>query len=99
MATTYKIQLTFQNPYIAQRNGGDKTISTGLTLKEAQTELLDLYNRKYDGERPYAMNWGLAVIQSRPYIFGARPTWEDGTRTFDWDSRAYSIEPEEDEEF
>ena len=99
MATTYKIQLTFQNPYIAQRNGGNATLSTGLSLKEAPTELLNLYNEKYEIERPHASNWGLAVIQSKPYCFGARPTWSDGTRCFDWDSRTYSIELEEDGDF
>ena len=99
MASTYKITLTFQNPYIGQRNGGNATLSTGLTLRQAQKELLDLYNEKYEGERPHAPNWGLAVIQSQPYCFGARPTFSDGTRSFDWDSRSYSIEPEEMEEF
>ena len=92
---TYKIELKYQNPYIGQRNGGNITLATGLSLKQAQKLLLDLYNEKYEGERPYAPNWGLAVIQSQPFCFGARPTFNDGTRVFDWDIRTYSIELEE----
>lgn len=95
--TTYSIKLTYQNPYIGSRNGGNKTLESGLTLKEAYQKLLDLYNDKYSDERPYAPNWGLAVIQSRPYAFGAVPTFSDGTRSFDWDSRVYSIEEENEE--
>lgn len=91
---TYKIELRFQNPYIGSRNGGNKTIESGLTLPESQKKLLDLYNEKYDGERPFALNWGLAVIQSKPFIFGANKSNSDGTRSFDWDSRLYIIEPE-----
>ena len=96
---TYRITLTFQNPYIAKRNGGNSVICDGLTLKDAQKKLLSMYNQKYEGLRPYAPNWGLAVIQSAPYAFGARPTFADDTRSFDWDSRAYAIEIEENEEF
>lgn len=94
---TYSIELKFQNPYISSRNGGDKTLFTGLSLKEAHKKLLDLYNEKYDCERPYAPNWGLAVVQSKPFAFGAVPTFQDGTRSFDWDSRSYSIEIEDEE--
>lgn len=92
--TTYSIKLKFQNPYIGSRNGGNRTLYKGLSLKEAQSRLLSLYNEKYEGERPYARNWGLAVIQSKPYVFGAVSTFGDGTRSFDWDSRSYSIEAE-----
>lgn len=96
--TTYSIELKFQNPYIGSRNGsGNRSLYTGLSLKDAQSKLLAIYNEKYDGERPYARNWGLAVIQSKPFVFGAVPTFKDGTRSFDWDSRSYSIEIEEDE--
>ena len=28
-------------------------------------------------------------------VFGARPTFSDGTRAFDYDGRTYSIEKEE----
>lgn len=95
---TYRIKLVFQNSYIASRNGGNRTLESGLTLKEAYKKLLDLYNEQYSDERPYANNWGLAVIQSRPYVFGASPTFKDGTRSFDVDSRSYIIELEENEE-
>lgn len=100
--TTFKI-IAKTNSYIANRditfNGKSEVIiESGLSLKEAQSKLLDLYNDKYDCERPFAKNWGLAVIQSKPFLFGALPTYHDGTRSFDWDSRMYSIEIEEDEE-
>lgn len=97
MAKTYSIKLKFQNPYIGSRNGGDRTIDDNLSLKQAYKQLLDLYNEKYSNERPYAFNWGIAVMQSRKTIFGATKTFQDGTRSFDWDSRSYSIELEEDE--
>ena len=47
---------------------------------------------------PLQVIGGMAVIQSKPFVFGATPTFGDGTRSFDWDSRSYSIELEEDEE-
>ncbi len=93
---TYCIKLTFQNPYIGSRHGGNATLYTGLPLKEAYKKLLELYNDKYECERPYASNWGLAVIQSKPFAFGAVPTFRDKTRSFDWDSRSYSIEIEDE---
>lgn len=94
--STYSIKLKFDNPYIGSRNGGDKTLCENLTLKSAYAKLLDLYNDKYGNERPYARNWGIAVIQSKPFADGAVPTFKDGTRAFSWDSRIYSIEIEED---
>lgn len=87
------------NQYIANRlsefNGKCRVVKySGLTLKEAQKELIDLYNELYDGERPFARNWGLAVIQSHRFVDGAFPTHSDGTRTFEYDGRRYSIEEE-----
>lgn len=95
---TYKITLTFSNPYIGSRNGGNKTLSTNLTLKEAYKELLDLYNKYYADERGYAHNWGNAVRSSVKYIDGANKTFSDGTRRFEWDSRVFKIEEETEEE-
>lgn len=85
------------NQYLANRlgefNGKCRVVKAGnLTLKIAQKELLDLYNVLYDGERPFARNWGLAVIQSHRYVDGAFPTYSDGTRSFSYDGRRYSIE-------
>lgn len=99
---TYSI-IAETNPYIAQRdarfNGRTRVVlESGLTLKEAYKELLDMYNRMFECERPYAANWGLAVIQSAPCLFGACKTFQDGTRTFDYDSRTYTIEEEMEEE-
>lgn len=85
------------NQYMANRlsefNGKCRVVKAeNLTLKEAQKELLRMYNEMYEDERPYAYNWGLAVIHSHRHVDGAFPTHSDGTRTFEYDSRRYSIE-------
>lgn len=92
---TYKIIAT-TNPYIEQRDAMFKgktevIIEQGMTLKEAYKELLDLFNRKHD---LYAPNWGIAVRLTKDLCDGARPTFQDGTRCFSWDSRTFSIEQE-----
>ena len=88
------------NGYLANRlaefNGKCRVVkSSGLKLKEAQKKLLNIYNELYEDERPYAHNWGLAVIQSQRQVYGASPTYRDGTRSFSYDGRCYSIEEEE----
>lgn len=98
MEKIYKIQAT-TNGWIASRdpmfNGKcEVTLEGGLTLKEAQRRLLDLFNRMYEGEY-YAHNWGMAVLLTRDRVFSASPTYADGTRMFDYDSRRFSIEEEE----
>jgi hypothetical protein len=95
---TYKITLTFSDPYISSRSGGNKTLSEGLSLKHAKDELLARYNDKYADERGYATTWSAAIAKSRRYADGAYKTYDDGTRRFDWDSRIYRIEEEEKEE-
>lgn len=87
------------NGYLANRlaefNGKCKVIKeSGLTLVDAKKELLRMYNDMYDGERPYACNWGMAVIQSRGKVDAANPTLSNGTRSFSYDGRRYSIEEE-----
>lgn len=82
------------NPYIAQRdihfNGKVCIIiATGLTLKEAQQKLLQYFNEDYD---TYFSNWGL-VRCNHPY---EATTHEDGTRSYEYDSRYYAIEECED---
>lgn len=91
---TYKITLTFSNPYIGSRNGGNRTLSDKLSLHQAYKELLDMYNEKFGCERSYASNWGIAVLQSRRFADGACETFPDGTRCFSWDSRTFQIEEE-----
>lgn len=89
------------NPYLAQRDGMGRqtkiTLEKGLTLKEAQKELLRMFN--YDCETNYP-NWGLAVAISgkRGEAGEAYKSHSDGTRAYEYDSRYYSIE-EECEEF
>lgn len=101
--STYKI-ICKTNEYQASRDVRFKKHSTsavlksGLSLFEAQRELLRLYNEQYGCERPFACNWGLAVIQSSYHFGGAHPTSPDGTRTFDDDGYRFSIEEEDDDE-
>lgn len=86
---TYKITGR-TNSYIAQRdiNFNGKTeivIKSVMTLKEAQQELLQMFNQDYD---TYYKNWGIAASNN----WNASKTREDGTRSYEYDSRYYSIE-------
>lgn len=88
---TYKI-IGRTNPYIAQRdihfNGKTTiTIESGLTLKEAQQKLLQFFNEDYE---TYFSNWGL-VRCNHPFVTSS---YKDGTRSYEYDSRYYSIEKE-----
>lgn len=90
---TYKI-IGRTNSYIAQRdsmfNGKTEiTIESGLTLKEAQKKILDFYNEDYE---TYYKNWGLVRCNS-----DLAYSHSDGTRGYEYDSRYFEIE-EEDEE-
>ena len=91
---TYRI-IGKTNPYIAQRdihfNGKPEVVfETGLTLKDAQSKLLEWYNR--DNERtdkPFRSTWGEAR------------RWDDETLNhgggcfgYCFDSRTYWIEEE-----
>lgn len=87
------------NAYIAQRdsmfNGHTEiVIENNISLSQARKSLLDMYNDRFSDERPYASNWGMAVIQSAKHTDGANPTRSDGARSFEYDSRAFSIEEE-----
>lgn len=80
------------NPHIAQRDvlfkGKTEIIlADGLTLREAQEKLLSFYNE--DNGTSYS-NWGL-VRCNDPYNTS---TYKDGTRRYEYDSRYYSIEPQ-----
>lgn len=100
MEKTYRI-VASTNQYIANRdsmfNGKcEVVLESGLTLKQAHAGLLDLFNRMYD--ELYAENWGMAVILTKNMAFGATPTFSDGTRSFDYDSRRFYIEEEGEDE-
>lgn len=84
------------NGYIANRDihfNGKTTIviDSDLTLKEAQRKLLDFYNEDYN---TYYSNWGL-VRCNDPYRTSTR---KDGTRSYEYDSRYYSIEVQDNDE-
>lgn len=86
------------NGWIAERDTLFKgkteiVIDDNLTLKEAQRRLLSMFNGYYELD---CKNWGMAVIARKKCAEGADETHEDGTRSFIYDSRTFSIE-EEDE--
>lgn len=83
---TYRIVLTFLNPYIGQRNGGNRKISEGLSLATAQKELLDLFNERFEG---YASTWDEAKELTKERIFSAGGSGAESY--FEWDSRRFAI--------
>lgn len=92
---TYKITGK-TNPWIAARsnlfNGKTEiTITKGLTLKEAQRKLLEFFNEDY---RTYYSNWGL-VRCNHPHD---SCSYHDGTRSYEYDSRHYFIEEDENDD-
>lgn len=68
-----------------------RVIESGLTLREARAELLDLFNREFG---TMYSHWGLAVNATRHKVDGACRTFSDGTRTFSYDVYTYCIEEE-----
>lgn len=91
---TYKI-IGRTNGWIAQRdslfNGKTHiTIESGMTLKEAQSKLIDFFNEYFES---YEHNWGL-IRCHYPNV-----TWScsDGTRGYEYDSRIFEIEEETEE--
>lgn len=82
------------NPYIAQRDIHFKgnttiTLAKGMTLKEAQYLLLRFFNEDYE---TYYSNWGLVRCNHHE-----ASSYDDGTRSYEYDSRYYSIVEDEDE--
>lgn len=102
MATKEKLyQITgTTNGWIAQRdpkfNGKSKIVlCDNLTLKEAQKKLLDFFREDYSDKCWNITNWGVAVNVSNGL---ASPTFSDGTRMYEYDSRYYRIEEQEEPE-
>ena len=96
MEKTFKI-IGRTNGWIAARDSQFKgkteiVIADNLTLKEARRRLLSMFNECYELG---CSNWGMAVIASKERAEGAYKTHEDGTRSFDYDSRTFSIEEDE----
>lgn len=94
---TYKI-IGKTNPWIAQRdfnfNGKTEiTLESGLTLSEARKVLLDYFCKDHDC---YFPNWGVAMNSKLGRDYASH--YSDGTYSYEWDSRYYSIEEEESEE-
>lgn len=94
---TYKITGN-TNGYIAARdiNFNGKTeivLKSGLSLKDAQAELLNMFNSDYENENGFSCNWGVARRKRKHET----STFNDGTRSYEFDSRYYRIELEENE--
>jgi hypothetical protein len=86
------------NGYIAARDSSFNgkqivALKSGLTIKEAQQKLLDMFVSDYEQEIGSCPNWGIARIK-RKY---STTTFGDGTRSYEFDSRYYSIEEETEE--
>lgn len=93
MKKTYKI-IARTNSWIAGRdihfNGKTEVVvSKGMNLKEAREKLLRFFCDDYE---VYYPNWGVA----RHSIIGRNVTsrYQDGTYSYECDSRYYSIEEE-----
>ncbi len=90
---TYQIKGS-TNFYIAQRDGQfngkcEIIISSGLTLSQARTELLRMFNQNYETCYP---NWGV-VMHSSIGRYNCNH-FSDGTYGYNYDSRSYYIEEE-----
>lgn len=70
------------------------TIATGLSLKEAQTKLLEMFNELYEDEDgyEYAETWEDADKNDRRGK--VRLSVRDGLHSFEYDSRIFEIENE-----
>lgn len=68
-------------------------IEKGLTLKDAQRRLTSLFNEKF-GLCPSIDNWGLI----RSHYPHCTYSGTDGTRSFEYDSRFYGIELDDDDD-
>lgn len=102
---TYKITIS-TNGYQASRNAryswtydshrnATAIIRGGLTLKEAQKLLTEIWNDVFENERGlYLKNWGLI----RANFPGETATHPDGTRSFDNDGYYYRIEADDSED-
>ena len=92
--TTYRI-IGKTNPWIAQRDSlfrgkAEIIIEKNLTLSRARATLLKWFNNDYDLSCP---NMGSAMNSKEGRDHLSR--YNDGTYSYDWDSRTYSIEEEE----
>ena len=90
---TYKITGN-TNGYIANRDGRfngkqEITLFSNLSLKDARKELLSMFNSEYDTSFP---NWGVVMNSKLGKDYCTRH--QDGTYTFEYDSRYFMIEEE-----
>ena len=86
---TYKI-IGKTNGWIASRdsrfNGKcEITIEEGLKIRDAQKKLVEMFNKDY---ATCYNNWGIVRLR-HPFHTSS---FKDGTRSYEYDSRTYSIE-------
>lgn len=86
---TYKIDLVFTDPYIGSRNGGDRTLESGLSLADAKKRLLEIFNEK---SGVYATTWAEAKRKTVKLLDNATSTGK--TARFDYDGRMFVIREE-----
>lgn len=92
--TTYRI-IGRTNGWIAQRDSAfngktERIFEKGLSLQQAKSLLLSWFNHDYDLACP---NMGSAMNSKEGRDHLSR--YNDGTYSYDWDSRQYIIEEEE----
>ena len=92
--TTYRI-IGRTNGWIAQRDSAfngrtERVFEKGMTLSEAKSLLLSWFNHDYDLACP---NMGSAMNSKEGRYNLSR--YNDGTYSYEWDSRQYIIEEEE----
>ncbi len=79
------------------QSGMKENLSTGLTLKDAQRELLRLFNIEIEKHEAVSAfkNWGLACAwDGKDTTMKAYKTGSDGTRYFRYDVYEWAIIPE-----
>lgn len=84
---TYSIKLTFTDPYIGARNGGNRALIEGLSLKQAKGQMLLYYNENSD---KYACTWAEAKRQTRNGV-ALCASGTNSIQRLDYDSRVYEI--------
>ena len=89
---TYAITKTRDG--FCRQTGMRETLSTGLTLKDAQRELLRLFNIEIEKHEAVSAfkNWGLACAwDGKETTMKAYKTSSDGTRYFRYDVYEWAI--------
>ena len=85
-----KTDLYYANRDINFNGKSEVVFEKGLSLKEAQEKLLDMFNNDYGDEIGDCVNWREAR-RKKKY---STSSFKDGTRSYEYDLRYYRIEEE-----